>query len=219
MDIEWAKDGITNEIFIIQARPETVHSRKNPLLVKEYKLLDKGTVLVEGEAIGSKITSGIARILHSPNEAGKLQAGEIIVTDTTSPDWDPLLQKASAIITNKGGRTSHASIVAREMGVPAIVGCGDATDKIKAGELITVSCSEGKTGFVYKGKLNFTITDLDFSSIKKPETTEVMLIVGDPDKAFELSFYPNDGVGLMRMEFIITHSIQIHPMALVTFNE
>jgi pyruvate,water dikinase len=219
MDIEWAKDGITNEIFIIQARPETVHSRKNPLLVKEYKLLDKGTVLVEGEAIGSKITSGIARILHSPNEAGKLQAGEIIITDTTSPDWDPLLQKASAIITNKGGRTSHASIVAREMGVPAIVGCGDATDKIKAGELITVSCSEGKTGFVYKGKLNFTITDLDFSSIKKPETTEVMLIVGDPDKAFELSFYPNDGVGLMRMEFIITHSIQIHPMALVKFNE
>jgi pyruvate,water dikinase len=219
MDIEWAKDGITNEIFIIQARPETVHSRKNPLLIKEYKLLDKGTVLVQGEAIGSKITSGIARILHSPNEAGKLQAGEIIVTDTSSPDWDPLLQKASAIITNKGGRTSHASIVAREMGVPAIVGSGDATDKIKDGELITVSCSEGKTGFVYKGKLNFKITDLDFSSIKKPETTEVMLIVGDPDKAFELSFYPNDGVGLMRMEFIITHSIQIHPMALVKFNE
>jgi pyruvate,water dikinase len=219
MDIEWAKDGITNEIFIIQARPETVHSRKNPLLVKEYKLLEKGTVLVEGEAIGSKITSGTARILHSPNEAGKLQAGEIIITDTTSPDWDPLLQKASAIITNKGGRTSHASIVAREMGVPAIVGSGDATDKIKDGELITVSCSEGKTGFVYRGKLNFTITDLDFSSIKKPETTEVMLIVGDPDKAFELSFYPNDGVGLMRMEFIITHSIQIHPMALVRFNE
>jgi len=219
MDIEWAKDGITNQIFIIQARPETVHSRKNPLLVKEYKLLDKGTVLVQGEAIGSKITSGIARILHSPNEAGELQAGEIIVTDTTSPDWDPLLQKASAIITNKGGRTSHASIVAREMGVPAIVGSGDATDKIKDGELITVSCSEGKTGFVYKGKLNFKITDLDFSSIKKPDTTEVMLIVGDPDKAFELSFYPNDGVGLMRMEFIITHSIQIHPMALVRFNE
>ncbi|MGN6264028.1 MAG: phosphoenolpyruvate synthase, partial [Ginsengibacter sp.] len=188
MDIEWAKDGITDEIFIIQARPETVHSRKNPLLVKEYKLLEKGTVLVEGEAIGSKITSGTARILHSPNEAGKLQAGEIIITDTTSPDWDPLLQKASAIITNKGGRTSHASIVAREMGVPAIVGSGDATNKIKDGELITVSCSEGKTGFVYKGKLNFTITDLDFSSIKKPETTEVMLIVGDPDKAFELSF-------------------------------
>ncbi|HEY5370678.1 MAG TPA: phosphoenolpyruvate synthase [Hanamia sp.] len=219
MDIEWAKDGITNEIFIIQARPETVHSQRNPLLVKEYKLLDKGIVLVQGEAIGSKITTGVARILHSPDEADKLQAGEIIVTDTTSPDWDPILQKAAAIITNKGGRTSHASIVARELGVPAIVGCANATDKITDGEMITVSCCEGKTGFVYQGKLNFNVTDHDFSSIKKPETTEVMLIVGDPDKAFELSFYPNDGVGLMRIEFIITHSVQIHPMALVKFNE
>jgi pyruvate,water dikinase len=219
MDIEWAKDGITDEIFIIQARPETVHSQRNPLLVKEYQLLDKGIAVVQGEAIGSKITTGVARILHSPDEADKLQAGEIIVTDTTSPDWDPILQKASAIITNKGGRTSHASIVARELGVPAIVGCSNATDKIIDGEMITVSCSEGKTGFVYRGKLNFKVTDLDFSSIKKPETTEVMLIVGDPDKAFELSFYPNDGVGLMRIEFIITHSVQIHPMALVKFNE
>jgi pyruvate, water dikinase len=219
MDIEWAKDGITDEIFIIQARPETVHSQRNPLLVKEYQLLDKGIALVQGEAIGSKITTGVARILHSPDEADKLQAGEIIVTDTTSPDWDPILQKASAIITNKGGRTSHASIVARELGVPAIVGCANATDKIIDGEMITVSCSEGKTGFVYEGKLNFKTTDLDFSSIKKPEATEVMLIVGDPDKAFELSFYPNDGVGLMRIEFIITHSVQIHPMALVKFNE
>ncbi|HRO47547.1 phosphoenolpyruvate synthase [Agriterribacter sp.] len=219
MDIEWAKDGITNEIFIIQARPETVHSQKNPLLVKEYKLLDKGIALVQGEAIGSKITTGVARILQSPDEADNLQPGEIIVTDTTSPDWDPILQKASSIITNKGGRTSHASIVAREMGVPAIVGCGDATTKIANGEMITVSCSEGRRGFVYKGKLNFKTTNLDFSSIKKPDTTEVMLIVGDPGKAFELSFYPNDGVGLMRIEFIITHSVQIHPMALVKFNE
>jgi pyruvate,water dikinase len=219
MDIEWAKDGITNEIFIIQARPETVHSRKNPLMVKEYTLPEKGIVLARGEAIGSKITTGVARILHSTDEAYKLQPGEIIVTDTTSPDWDPLLQKASAIITNKGGRTSHASIVARELGVPAIVGCGDATAKINDGEMITVSCGEGKTGIVYTGKLNFNITELDFSSIKKPETTEVMLIVGDPGRAFELSFYPNDGVGLMRIEFIITHSVQIHPMALVKFNE
>lgn len=219
MDIEWAKDGITNEIFIIQARPETVHSQKNPLLLKEYKLLGKGIAIVQGEAIGSKITTGIARILQSPDEANKLQAGEIIITDTTSPDWDPILQKAAAIITNKGGRTSHASIVAREMGVPAIVGCGNATTKIKDGEMITVSCSEGKTGFVYPGKLNFKIEDINFSNVKKPETTEVMLIVGDPDKAFDLSFYPNDGVGLMRIEFIITHSVQIHPMALVKFNE
>ena len=219
MDIEWAKDGITGEIFIIQARPETVHSQRNPLLLKEYKLLDKGIVLVQGEAIGSKIATGVARILHSPDEAEKLQSGEIIVTDTTSPDWDPILQKASAIITNKGGRTSHASIVARELGVPAIVGCDNATKEIIDGDIITVSCSEGKTGFVYKGKLNFKVTDLDFSTIAKPESTEVMLIVGDPDKAFELSFYPNDGVGLMRIEFIITHSVQIHPMALVKFNE
>ena len=219
MDIEWAKDGISNEIFIIQARPETVHSQKNPLLVKEYKLLNKGEAITQGEAIGSKIATGIARILQSPEESGKLQPGEIIVTDLTSPDWDPILKNAAAIITNKGGRTSHASIVARELGVPAIVGCGNATEKITDGEMITVSCCEGKTGFVYKGKLDFKETELDFSHIRKPETTEVMLIAGDPDKAFKISFYPNDGVGLMRIEFIITHAIQIHPMALVKFNE
>jgi pyruvate,water dikinase len=219
MDIEWAKDGISSEIFIIQARPETVHSRRNPLVVKEYKLLSKGETLAEGDAIGSKIATGIARILASPNDSGKLQPGEIVVTDLTSPDWDPILQNSAAIITNKGGRTSHASIVAREIGVPAIVGCGNATEKIMDGDMITVSCCEGKTGFVYKGKLDFRETELDFSAIKKPVSTEVMLIAADPDKAFKLSFYPNDGVGLMRIEFIITHAIQIHPMALVKFNE
>ena len=219
MDIEWAKDGITNELFIIQARPETVHSQKNPLIVKEYKIINKGKAITQGDAIGSKVATGIARILKSPDESDKLQPGEIVVTDLTSPDWDPILKNAAAIITNKGGRTSHASIVARELGVPAIVGCGDATEKITDGEMITVSCCEGETGFVYKGKLEFKETELDFSNIKKPETTEVMMIVGDPDKAFKLSFYPNDGVGLMRLEFIITHTIQIHPMALVKFNE
>ncbi len=219
MDIEWAKDGITNGLFIIQARPETVHSQKNPLLLKEYKLLNKGETLAQGEAIGSKIAAGIARILLSAADSDKLRHGEIVVTDLTSPDWDPVLKNAGAIITNKGGRTSHASIVARELGVPAIVGCGNATEKILDGEMITVSCCEGKTGFVYKGELPFKETNLDFSNIKKPGTTEVMLIAGDPDKAFKLSFYPNDGVGLMRIEFIITHAIQIHPMALVKFNE
>ena len=219
MDLEWAKDGLTNEIFIIQARPETVHSQKNPLVIKEYQLLNKGNALVEGEAIGSKIATGIARILQSPQEANKLNPGEIVVTDLTSPDWDPILKNAAAIITNKGGRTSHASIVARELGVPAVVGCGNATEKIPDGEMITVSCCEGKTGFIYEGKLSFKETELDFSKIKKPEGTEVMLIAGDPDKAFALSFYPNDGVGLMRIEFIITHTIQIHPMALVKFKE
>jgi pyruvate,water dikinase len=219
MDIEWAKDGISNNIYIIQARPETVHSQRNPLLVKEYKLIDKGEVLAQGEAIGINISTGIARILKSPEESIKLKAGEIVITDITSPDWDPILKNAGAIITNKGGRTSHASIVARELGVPAIVGCGNATERITDGETITVSCSEGKTGFVYKGKLAFKLSELDFSNIKKPESTEVMLIAGDPDKAFKLSFYPNDGVGLMRLEFIITHAIQVHPMALVKFNE
>ena len=219
MDIEWAKDGITGEMFIIQARPETVHSQKNPMMVKEYKLLEKGKVLVQGEAIGSKIATGIARVLHSPEEAGSLKSGEIIIADTTSPDWDPVLQKSAALITNKGGRTSHAAIVARELGVPAIVGCADATSQIEDGEMITVCCSEGKTGFVYSGELKFQTTEHDFSNIEKPERTEVMLIVGDPDKAYELSFFPNDGVGLMRIEFIITHSVQIHPMALVKFNE
>jgi len=219
MDIEWAKDGITNELFIIQARPETVHSQRNPLIVKEYKIITKGKAITQGEAIGSKVAAGIARILKSPDESDKLRPGEIVVTDLTSPDWDPILKNAAAITTNKGGRTSHASIVARELGVPAIVGCGDATEKITDGEMITVSCCEGETGFVYKGKLDFKETELDFTNIKKPETTEVMMIVGDPDKAFKLSFYPNDGVGLMRLEFIITNTVQIHPMALVKFNE
>lgn len=218
MDIEWAKDGISNELFVIQARPETVHSRKNPLLVKEFRLPAKGIAITEGEAIGSKVATGTARILRSPNEAGVLKPGEIVVTELTSPDWDPILKNAGAIITNKGGRTSHASIVARELGVPAIVGCGNATEVIADGELITVSCCEGKTGFVYKGKLPFEEVELDFSRTRKPSTTEVMLIAGDPEKAFKLSFYPNDGVGLMRIEFIITHTIQIHPMALVKFN-
>lgn len=218
MDIEWAKDGITNELFILQARPETVHTRRNPLLVKEFSLLTKGPVLAQGEAIGSKITSGIARVLLSSSNADKLAPGEIIVTDLTSPDWDPILKKAGAIITNKGGRTSHASIVARELDVPAVVGCGDATEKIKDGQLITICCAEGKTGTIYEGKLKYTEIEHDFSLIQKPESTEVMLIVADPDRAFALSFYPNDGVGLMRIEFIITHFIQIHPMALVNFS-
>jgi pyruvate,water dikinase len=196
-----------------------VHSQKNPLHVKEYKLLNKGDKLARGEAIGSKITTGNARILETPKDSYKLKPGEIVVTELTSPDWDPILKNAGAIITNKGGRTSHASIVARELGVPAIVGCGDATQKIRDGEMITVSCCEGKTGYVYRGKLDFKETELDFTNIKKPEATEVMLIAGDPDNAFELSFYPNDGVGLMRIEFIITHAIQVHPMALVKFNE
>lgn len=219
MDIEWAKDGISNEFFIIQARPETVHSQVNPLQIEEYELLQKGKLLASGEAIGNKIASGIARILNSPEDSDKLKPGEIVVTDLTSPDWDPILKNAGAIVTNKGGRTSHASIVAREIGAPAVVGCGDATSKIKDGEMITVSCCEGKEGFIYEGQLKFVTKQLDFTEIKLPKKTKVMMIVGDPEKAFKLSFYPNDGVGLMRLEFIITNAIQIHPMALVKFDE
>lgn len=219
MDIEWARDGITNEFFIIQARPETVHSQMNALKIHEYQLLEKGKIIVSGQAIGNKVATGIARILSSPEDAEKLKAGEIVVTDLTSPDWDPILKNAVAIVTNKGGRTSHASIVAREIGVPAIVGCDNATSLIKDGQAITVSCCEGKTGFVYEGALKFAKKELDFSQAKLPEKTKAMLIVGDPEKAFQLSFYPSSGVGLMRLEFIITNAIQIHPMALVKFNE
>lgn len=219
MDIEWARDGVTNQLFIIQARPETVHSRANPLIVKEYHISEKGETITQGEAIGAKISMARARVIHSPEQSGQLQPGEIVVTELTSPDWNPILKNASGIITDKGGRTSHASIVARELGVPAIVGCGNATTTIKDGELITISCAEGKTGFVYRGKSSFSEEAIDFTGIKKPERTEVMLIVADPEQAFNLSFYPNDGVGLLRMEFIITHAVQVHPMALVNFEK
>lgn len=219
MDIEWAKDGISQALFILQARPETVHSRQSISELTSYFLKDKGLILTSGNAVGSKAATGIARILHSTADAYKIKAGEIVVTEITSPDWDPILKKAGAIITNKGGRTSHASIVARELGVPAVVGCGNATEKIKDGAMITVSCCEGRIGFVYEGKLNITTTNIDLYSMPKPQRTQVMMIAGDPEQAFKLSFYPNDGVGLLRMEFIITHSIQIHPMALVKFEQ
>jgi pyruvate,water dikinase len=218
MDIEWAKDGLTGELFIVQARPETVHSGKAVQEIHEFEILEKAQPLAQGEAIGSKIASGIARILHSPDQSGKLNPGEIVVTDITSPDWDPVLKTAAAIITNKGGRTSHASIVARELGVPAVVGTGNATQSIQDGETITVSCAEGKTGFVYRGRIKYAEKILDFTNTQLPDKTKVMLITGDPDKAFKLSFYPNNGVGLMRIEFIITHFIKAHPMALVKFD-
>lgn len=217
MDIEWAKDGITGELFIIQARPETVHAQKNTRVIEKYSLKEKGTVLATGSAIGEKIVTGVARVLKSPDEGSRLKENEIVITDKTSPDWDPVLKKVSAIVTNKGGRTSHASIVAREQGVPAIVGCKNATSVIKTGQRITVSCCEGNTGYVYDGKLTFTTEKNDITNIKLPLSTKAMLILADPDKAFSLSFYPNNGVGLLRTEFIITHFIQVHPMALVEF--
>ncbi|SKB59403.1 phosphoenolpyruvate synthase [Salegentibacter holothuriorum] len=217
MDVEWAKDGITNKLFITQARPETVHKEKDKRFYIEYHLKQKGEILTSGSAIGSSIAAGKARFLKSPEEGHKLNPGEILITNNTSPDWDPLLKLAAAVVTDRGGRTSHAAIVARELGVPAIVGTNDATTKIKNGEMITVSC-EGKTGFVYKGALQFDTKEIDFEKISLPKT-EAKFILSDPDRAFQLSFYPNMGIGLLRMEFIITHKIKIHPMALVKYDE
>src|SRR5680860_1850123 len=218
MDIEWAKDGLTNELFIVQARPETVQSAvKDKLKITTYKLVEKGQVITKGMGLGNKISSGKARILHSPKESDKLQRGEILVTEKTDPDWDPILKKAAGIITDQGGRTSHAAIVAREVGAAAIVGAINATKTIKDGQEITISCADGDTGIVYDGLLKWDETVVDTKSLKKPDT-QPMLILADPDQAFKLSFYPAEGVGLMRLEFVINNSIQIHPMALRHFD-
>ncbi len=217
MDIEWAKDGQTNELFIVQARPETVQSAKrNRLKITTYSLLEKGKEITRGMGLGNKIATGKARILHSPKESDKLQPGEILITEKTDPDWDPILKKAAGIITNQGGRTSHAAIVAREVGVAAIVGSINATQVIKDGQEITISCAEGNTGVVYGGILKWKETEVDIKNLKTPKT-QAMLILADPEQAFKLSFYPNSGVGLMRLEFVINNSIQIHPMALKHF--
>ncbi|MFI5202649.1 MAG: phosphoenolpyruvate synthase, partial [Candidatus Kapaibacterium sp.] len=217
MDVEWALDGITNELWIVQARPETVQSREKHITVSEYELNEEGIVLSHGMGLGNKIVTGQARILASPREEDKLVDGEILVTDITSPDWDPVMKRAHAIITNKGGRTSHAAIVARELGTPAIVGALDATEKITNGEMITVVCDSAGRGTIYRGALRFSRKDRDLSKITMPRT-KPMLILADPDRAFELSFYPNKGVGLLRIEFIITDSVRIHPMALVNYD-
>jgi pyruvate,water dikinase len=216
MDIEWAKDGQNNKLYIVQARPETVHSNKKNSDYKEYSLLEKGEKLCSGAGIGNKIVSGKARILHSPSEISKLNKGEILVTEKTDPDWDPVLKKATAIITNQGGRTSHAAIVAREVGAIAVVGTSNGTQKIKDGQLITVSTAKGNTGDVFNGQLKWEEKVIDTSSVPKTKT-KVMLILAHPDEAFGYSQLPNDGVGLMRMEFIISNSIGIHPMALKHF--
>ncbi|TRX10811.1 phosphoenolpyruvate synthase [Flavobacterium gawalongense] len=213
MDIEWAKDGLNNQLYIVQARPETVHGKANKQVREIYKLKEKGRLLTQGIALGDKIASGKVRILNSPQEGHLLQNGEIIVTDLTNPDWDPIMKRASAIITNKGGRTSHAAIVARELGTVAVVGCGNATSTIKNGQEITVSCAEGTAGNIYDGQLKWEITEQDFSKLEMPKT-DPMLILADPERAFELSHYPNQGVGLMRMEFAISNTIKIHPLAL-----
>src|SRR3954470_21518009 len=219
MDIEWAKDGITGELFIVQARPETVQSKlKNDFFVNNYVILKKGKKLTEGIALGEKISAGKARILSSPKDADLLQEGEVLVTDITTPDWDPIMKKAGGIITNKGGRTSHAAIVARELATVAVVGCGNATEVIKDGQEVMLSCAEGVTGFIYDGKGEWTVTKENISNLSMPSANP-MFILGDPSQAFHLSFLPNKGVGLLRMEFLIMHDIKIHPLALTRFDE
>jgi pyruvate, water dikinase len=218
MDIEWGKDGINNKMYILQARPETVHSQKEHGKVYAYKLKGKGAILCKGRAVGRKIISGRACIIHSLSEAHKLQQGDILIADITNPDWNSLLRKAVSIVTNKGGRTSHASIVARELGIAAIVGTGNATQVINDGQIITVANTEGDDGYVLEGHVPFEVLTTDLSKVPKTETTP-LFILADPDKAFELSHYPAKGVGLLRMEFIINNSILIHPMALVQFEQ
>lgn len=217
MDFEWAKDGKTGQLAIIQARPETVHSRQKEVTIKQCHIAERGKILTSGEAVGSRITSGPARIIATPADAAKLQDGDILVTDTTSPDWDPILKKVAGIVTDKGGRTSHAAIIARELGAVAIVGTENGTSNIKDGDIITLSCAEGKTGFVYEGKLSWHESTIHTRHMQLPEQVKAQLIVADPEKAFELSFYPNAGVGLMRLEFIIANHVKIHPMALANF--
>lgn len=215
MDIEWAKDGLNNQLYIVQARPETIHGKEKKQVREIYTLKEKSTLITKGIALGDKIATGKARILNNPQEGDRLLEGEIIVTDLTNPDWDPIMKKAAAIITNKGGRTSHAAIVARELGTVAIVGCGNATQLIQNGQQITVSCAEGKEGNVYDGQLKWEITEQDFSQLQmQMPKTDPMFILADPERAFELSNYPNQGVGLMRMEFAISNTIKIHPLAL-----
>ncbi len=217
MDIEWAKDGMDGRLYIVQARPETIHSEKDPFLLKEFTLVESGQLLTSGYAIGNGITSGRVKILHSPAESDLLELGEILLTEITNPDWDPIMKKAAAIITAKGGRTSHAAIVAREVGALAIVGAENALETLKTGDLVTIDNASGKMGKVYSGKLNWKETQHNFRGMELPKT-KPMFILADPEKAFDLSFFPNQGVGLMRMEFVISKSIRIHPMALVNFD-
>ncbi|WP_414623934.1 phosphoenolpyruvate synthase [Calothrix sp. CCY 0018] len=237
MDMEWAKDGITNELFIVQARPETVQSQKVSNILRSYKFLgtggqgDKGTrgqgdkmnistpsLLTTGRAVGESISQGKARVILDISKIEQFQAGEVLVTDRTDPDWEPIMKKASAIVTNSGGRTCHSAIIARELGVPAIVGCENATEVLKTSQEITVSCAEGEEGKVYQGLLPFVVEEVHLEDLPRTQT-QILMNVGNPQEAFRLSTIPNDGVGLARTEFIIANQIQIHPMALLNFDE
>jgi pyruvate,water dikinase len=218
MDIEWAKDGKSGNLFIVQARPETVQSRRDMSFLEDYKLKEKGKVLCKGDPVGSKIGSGPANVIVDVDQINQFKQGEVLVTDMTDPDWVPVMKRASAIVTNRGGRTCHAAIISRELGIPCIVGTNDGTTKIKTKKNITVSCAEGELGFVYDGKLKFEVKKVNIKNIKRPKT-KIMMNIGSPDHAFSSSFIPNDGVGLAREEFVINSYIKIHPLALINFNK
>jgi len=218
MDIEWAKDGNDGKLYIVQARPETVRSREDVQLIERFHLKTKGDVLCEGRAIGHKVGNGVAKVLSSIDDMDQIKEGDVLVTDMTDPDWEPIMKRASAIVTNRGGRTCHAAIIARELGVPAVVGCGDVTERIKNGQEVTVSCAEGDTGFIYDGIQDFDVVRSRVDSM--PELPmKIMMNVGNPDRAFDFARLPNEGVGLARLEFIINRMIGIHPKALLEFNQ
>jgi pyruvate,water dikinase len=214
MDMEWAKDGLDGKLYIVQARPETVASQKVGNVLEQYQLKQSGEAIIKGHAVGSKIAVGQARVIDNVAKLGSFKPGEVLVADMTTPDWEPVMKTAAAIVTNRGGRTCHAAIIARELGVPAVIGCENATAAIASGSMVTVSCAEGDVGKVYAGQLDFEVKHTDLSQLQRPKT-KIMLNLGNPELAFKLSFLPNDGVGLARMEFIITEYIKAHPMALI----
>ncbi len=214
MDIEWAKDGVDGEIYILQARPETVVSQRPVGQVDEYRLQTRGRALVSGRAVGGRIATGKARVINDVAQLGEFKAGEVLVADTTMPDWGTVMKTAAAVVTNRGGRTCHAAIVARELGIPAVVGCDDATTTLRTGDEVTVSCADGAVGRVYAGALPFTATRTDLATLARPQT-QLMVNIGNPDIAFQTAMLPTDGVGLARMEFIVAEHIRAHPMALV----
>ena len=216
MDMEWAKDGLTGELFIVQARPETVQAHRAPDVLERYHLQQRGSVLVRGQSVGEKISHGPVRLIKDMHHLQTFQEGEVLVTEKTDPDWEPIMKKAAAIVTNRVGRTCHAAIVSRELGVPAVVGTEHGTDILRDGHVVTVSCAEGETGLVYDGDLPFTVERVLLKEVPRP-ATKVMLNIGNPEEAFALSFLPNDGVGLAREEFIISNAIKVHPLALLDY--
>ncbi|MBD3312925.1 phosphoenolpyruvate synthase [Candidatus Woesearchaeota archaeon] len=216
MDMEWAKDGELNQLFIVQARPETVASQRDLSMLEEYHLKEKGNVLAVGRAVGQKIGQGTAHVIKESKNIGEFKKGEVLITEMTDPDWEPIMKIAGAIVTNRGGRTCHAAIISRELGIPCVVGTNDATQNIETGQKVTVSCAEGDEGHVYEGKLKFDVDKVDLNKIPKLKT-HIMMNVGNPEEVFNLSFLPNDGVGLAREEFIINSYIKVHPRALIDY--